>query len=168
MEGDHVRARIRCKLFLGLFVLTAPPVILADEAGAPLSLDSSSECSMTPREVVEQFAQMFYGEKNVRVAFEQWVHPDYVQHKPTLPDGREAVIEFLEEMLERFPDRTFTVHRIIASEDLVAVHYHSQATQEDRGFAVVDIFRVEGCRMVEHWDVVQAVPDESANDNTMF
>ena len=123
---------------------------------------------MSPREVVEQFVEVFYRQKNVRQAFEDWVHPGYIQHKPSLPDGREPVIEFLEGLLERFPERTFTIHRIIASEDLVAVHYHSQATREDRGVAVVDIFRVEGCRMVEHWDVVQPVPEESANDNTMF
>ena len=81
---------------------------------------------------------------------------------------KEERIEFLEKLMERLPDRTFTVHRIIASEDLVAVHYHSQASRDDPGFAIVDIFRVEGCRMVEHWDVVQAVPEQSANNNTMF
>ena len=86
----------------------------------------------------------------------------------TLPDGRDAVIHFLEKLLQRFPDRIFTIHRVIASDDLVAVHYHSQATPEDLGFAVVDIFRVEDCLMVEHWDVVQPVPEQSANDNTMF
>jgi predicted SnoaL-like aldol condensation-catalyzing enzyme len=123
---------------------------------------------MTAQEVVDQFIDLFYRKKEVRQAFESWVHPDYIQHKPTLPDGRDAVINFLEELLERYPARIFTIHRVIASDDLVAVHYHSQATPEDLGFAVVDIFRVEGCRMVEHWDVVQPVPEQSANDNTMF
>lgn len=123
---------------------------------------------MSAGEVVEQFIDLFYRKKDVRRAFETWVAPDYIQHKPTLPDGREAVVEFLEKLLERFPERSFTIHRVIASDDLVAVHYHSQATPEDRGFAVVDIFRVEDCQMVEHWDVVQPVPEQAANDNTMF
>ena len=123
---------------------------------------------MSAREVVDEFIDLFYVKKQVRPAFEAWVHPNYIQHKPTLPDGREAVIVFLEGLLERFPERKFTIHRVIASDDLVAVHYHSQATEDDLGFAVVDIFRVEDCRMVEHWDVVQRVPEESANDNTMF
>ena len=126
------------------------------------------ECAMSAREVVDEFIELFYRKKEVRLAFETWVHPDYIQHKPTLPDGREAVIEFLEALLGRFPERTFTIHRVISSDDLVAVHYHSQATPDDPGFAVVDIFRVEDCLMVEHWDVVQAVPEQSANDNTMF
>ena len=123
---------------------------------------------MSAREVVDQFIDLFYVKKEVRLAFESWVHSDYIQHKPSLPDGREAVIVFLEKLLKRFPDRTFTIHRVISSDDLVAVHYHSQATPEDLGFAVVDIFRVEGCRMAEHWDVVQSVPALSENDNTMF
>ncbi len=123
---------------------------------------------MSARDVVDQFIELFYVRKEVRRAFESWVHPDYIQHKPSLPDGREAVVVFLEGLLERFPERTFTIHRVISSEDLVAVHYHSQASEDDPGFAVVDIFRVEDCRMVEHWDVVQPVPEDSANDNTMF
>lgn len=123
---------------------------------------------MSPREVVDEFITLFYEQKNVRLAFESWVHPDYIQHKATLPDGREPVINFLESLMDRFPDRMFTSHRNIASEDLVAVHYHSQANPQDTGFAVIDIFRVENCKMVEHWDVVQPVPETSRNENTVF
>lgn len=123
---------------------------------------------MSALEVVNQFIDLFYRQKKVRQAFESWVHPDYIQHKANLPNGRGAAIKFLENLLERFPGRIFTIHRVIGSGDMVAVHYHSQATPRDLGFAVVDIFRVENCLMVEHWDVVQAVPEVSANDNTMF
>lgn len=151
-----------CSVAITFFAIPA----VASDTPNPASRDG--ECSMSAREVVDEFVDLFYRQKKVREAFESWVHPDYIQHKPTLPNGREPVIEFLEGLLIRFPERTFTVHRVIASEDLVAVHYHSQATPEDSGFAVVDIFRVEHCRMVEHWDVVQPVPAESANDNTMF
>ncbi len=123
---------------------------------------------MSAQEVVEQILDLLYVKKEVHLAFETWVHSDHIQHKATLPDGREAVITFLEKLLERFPDRIFTIHRIISSGDLVAVHCHSQANSEDPGYAVVDIFRVENCRMGEHWDIVQAVPIHSENDNSMF
>lgn len=156
---------LRAALQLAVTLLLTVPVV-ASESDSPAP--PPGECAMSPREVVEAFIDLFYEKKQVRDAFETWVAPTYIQHKPSLPDGREAVIDFLEELLDRHPDRTFTIHRVIASDDLVAVHYHSQATPDDLGFAVVDIFRVETCRMVEHWDVVQPVPAESANSNTMF
>lgn len=151
-----------------LVVIAAAAACLSGPALASDTPTSPSDCSISPREVVGEFIELFYEQKKVREAFETWVHADYIQHKPTLPDGREPVISFLEGLLERFPDRIFTIHRVIASDDLVAVHYHSQANPDDLGFAVVDIFRVENCRMVEHWDVVQPVPEHSENDNTMF
>ncbi|NND00182.1 MAG: SnoaL-like domain-containing protein [Gammaproteobacteria bacterium] len=156
---------------MNLLLCICATVVVSSSATAsekvPLN-HSEGECAMSARDVVDQFIDLFYRKKLVRQAFESWVHPDYIQHKSTLPDGREAVIVFLENLLERSPNRIFTIHRVIASDDLVAVHYHSQAKPEDRGFAVVDIFRVEDCRMVEHWDVVQPVPEQSANENTMF
>ncbi len=155
----------RVFLCLATVALIANPAWAEEERASTMSRE---ECTMSARDVVDQFIDLLYVKKQVRLAFETWVHPDYIQHKPTLPDGREAVIVFLERLIERFPERKFTIHRVISSNDLVAVHYHSQATPDDPGFAVVDIFRVENCRMVEHWDVVQRVPEESANDNTMF
>lgn len=146
-------------------MLLTIPALASDDPSSTLPED---ECTMSAREVVDEFIDLLYREKKVREAFESWVHPNYIQHKAILPDGRDAVINFLENLLERYPERIFTIHRVIASEDLVAVHYHTQATPDDLGLAIVDIFRVEDCRMVEHWDVVQAVPEQSANDNTMF
>jgi predicted SnoaL-like aldol condensation-catalyzing enzyme len=58
--------------------------------------------------------------------------------------------------------------RIIADGNLVAVHSHGKFAADDRGVAVVDILRVEGCKVMEHWDVVQPVPEKSANSNGMF
>jgi predicted SnoaL-like aldol condensation-catalyzing enzyme len=66
------------------------------------------------------------------------------------------------------PDIRYSIKRIIADGNLVAVHSHSRFATDDRGIAVVDILRVEGCKVVEHWDVVQPVPDKSANPNGMF
>lgn len=157
--------QLRCAACIFAITVFASTVWAEDKDSQPVG---RNDCTKSPREVVEEFSDLLFQQKKVRQAFERWVHPDYIQHKSTLPDGREAVIGFLENLLERFPDRTFTIHRMIASDDLVAVHYHSQASPDDLGFAVVDIFRVENCLLVEHWDVVQPVPENSANDNTMF
>ena len=59
-------------------------------------------------------------------------------------------------------------NRFIADGDLVAVHSHLRLSPETRGTAVVDIFRLENGKIVEHWDALQRVPESSANSNTMF
>ena len=156
--------------FITLLLITNMTV---SPALAEISADTNTEqavadCDLTSREVVENFTEMLFGQRQVRAAFETWVREDYIQHKPSIADGREPVIEFLEDLFDRFPGRIFTIHRFIDSNDLVAVHYHSQANIDDLGFAVVDIFRVENCLIAEHWDVVQPVPAESSNNNTMF
>src|SRR6056297_2563432 len=108
-------------------VPAAAAVLFTGCASQPQSsMLAETSCDLTPRQVVDEFATLFYEQKKVREAFETWVAADYIQHKPTLPDGREPVITVLEELLTRFPNRTFTIHRIIASDDLVAVHYHSE------------------------------------------
>lgn len=129
-------------------------------------------CKLTPKEVVTQFLHEFYIEKKVRSSFEKWVDPGYIQHNPYAQTGREAAIQFLTKFVEDNPGQRTQIHRIIADGNLVAAHSHGW--QEDgtpaqkRGFAVVDMFRVEGCKVMEHWDVISPVPETAANSNTMF
>ena len=125
-------------------------------------------CRLKPKEVVTRFMTTFYTEKKVREAFETWVVPNYIQHNPMAPNGRDAAITFLEPFFAKNPDINYSIKRIIADGNLVAVHSHGKFAPNDRGIAVVDILRVENCKVVEHWDVVQPVPEKSANDNTMF
>jgi len=99
---------------------------------------------------------------------ETWVDPGYIQHNPMAESGRDAAIGFLEPFLAQHPDANYSIKRIIADGSLVAVHSHGSFAPGDRGIAVVDILRVEGCKVVEHWDVVQPVPEKSANSNGMF
>lgn len=129
-------------------------------------------CKLTPKEVVSQFMDEFYIKKQVRSSFEKWVDPGYIQHNPFAATGRDAAIAFLEPFVANNPTQRTTIHRIIADGNIVAVHSHGWNESGDaaakRGFAVVDIFRVEGCKVMEHWDVLSAVPETSANTNTMF
>jgi predicted SnoaL-like aldol condensation-catalyzing enzyme len=125
-------------------------------------------CRLRPKQVVTRFMTRFYVDKKVREAFETWVDPGYVQHNPMAATGREAAINFLEPFFAQHPDIQYSIVRIIADGNLVAVHSHGKFAPDDRGVAVVDILRVEGCKVVEHWDVVQPVPEKSANSNGMF
>ena len=69
---------------------------------------------------------------------------------------------------EKFPNRSSEIKRVMAEGDLVVLHVHSKPSPEDRGSAIIDIFRVENGKIVEHWDVIQPIPEKAANTNTMF
>jgi predicted SnoaL-like aldol condensation-catalyzing enzyme len=94
--------------------------------------------------------------------------PYYRQHNPGAADGAEAYIAFMRWVRQAYPEFHVETKRIIAEGDYVVLHSHSKRSPDDRGLAVVDIFRLENGKIVEHWDVVQEVPEKSANDNTMF
>ncbi|MEM7501022.1 MAG: nuclear transport factor 2 family protein [Pseudomonadota bacterium] len=92
----------------------------------------------------------------------------YTQHSPHVPDGRDAVVEFFTQRIERFPESTIDIKRAVAKDDLVWIHLHSKRTRDSLGSAVIHIFRMEDGKFAEHWGVGQAVPEEAMHDNTMF
>jgi predicted SnoaL-like aldol condensation-catalyzing enzyme len=94
--------------------------------------------------------------------------PRYVQHNPGAANGPEGFKRLVGFLTEKFPNSRNEIKRVIAEGDLVVLHVHSKRSPDDRGRAIVDIFKVENGKIVEHWDVVQDVPEKSANDNTMF
>ena len=145
-----------------------PVVLLTATLTFAAALADADECRLTPKEVVTQFMTEFYLEKRVRQAFETWVEPGYIQHNPLAATGRDAAIAFLEPFFQGHPDAVYAIKRIIADGNLVAVHSHAKFAAGDRGLAVVDILRVEHCKIAEHWDVAQPVPEKSANSNGMF
>src|SRR5260221_10899814 len=94
--------------------------------------------------------------------------PRYVQHNPGAADGPEGFKKLVEFLKEKFPSSKSEIKRVIAEGDLVMLHVHSMREPGQRGRAIVDIFRVENGKIVEHWDVIQDIPEKAANDNTMF
>jgi predicted SnoaL-like aldol condensation-catalyzing enzyme len=128
----------------------------------------AERCKLKPKQVVTKFMTQFYIEKQARGAFETWVDPGYIQHNPMAETGRDAAIAFLEPFFVANPGVSYSIKRIIADGNLVAVHAHGKMSAEDRGFAVVDIVRVEGCKVVEHWDVIQEIQENPVNPNSMF
>lgn len=145
-----------------------PVILLAATLAFATALAHAHECRLKPKEVVTKFMTEFYLQKRVREAFESWVEPGYIQHNPLAATGRDAAIAFLEPFFKGHPDAVYSIKRIIADGNLVAVHSHAKFTADDRGLAVVDILRVEHCKIAEHWDVAQPVPEKFANTNGMF
>lgn len=93
---------------------------------------------------------------------------DFIQHNPGVPDGRQGFIDRLKPIFEKSPQRGSRFIRSAAQGDLVWVHVHSTEYPGDRGRAIMDIFRVKNGKIVEHWDVVQPIPENPKNNNGMF
>ena len=120
------------------------------------------------RAIVTDFIRLFYSEGRVREAFMTYVAPEYIQHNPIAADGRDAAIAALEPYFASQPNAIREVQRIIVDGNLAVVHLRARANAEDRGVAIVDILRLQDGKIVEHWDVIQAVPERSANPHPMF
>jgi predicted SnoaL-like aldol condensation-catalyzing enzyme len=121
-----------------------------------------------PKRIVLEFCRLCFVQKQPRIAFERYVAATLIQHNPGVPDGAEAAVASLEERLRQNPDLKFDIRRAIAEGDIVALHVLVRSDPEDRGRAVVDIFRVSDQRIVEHWDVVQPMPASAENPHPMF
>lgn len=92
----------------------------------------------------------------------------YVQHNPQAQDGPEAFIGFVHWLRGEFPQLQLDIKRVIAEGDLVVTHSHLMLAPGEPGRALADYFRLQDGKVVEHWDVIQDVPTESANNNGMF
>lgn len=101
-------------------------------------------------------------------AVDRFIAPGYIQHSPLAPPGREAFKAFLDQIRAETPEAVHDVKRALVDGDHVAVHYHVRRWPDDRGFAVIDIFRIENGLIAEHWDVLQDVVEGGPNPLSPF
>lgn len=94
--------------------------------------------------------------------------PRYVQHDPRIADGLEGFKAFLGRLKQEFPALRAEIKHVFADGDFVVAHVHGVRVPGQPGVAIVDIFRLEDGRIIEHWDVMQPVPEDAANQNGMF
>lgn len=94
--------------------------------------------------------------------------PTYTQHNARAPDGKEGFRQFIAAFKQRYPASHSRIVRVIAEGDLVVLHVHLVREPGTTGDAVMDIFRLADGKIVEHWDVIQQVPEKIPHENTMF
>jgi predicted SnoaL-like aldol condensation-catalyzing enzyme len=102
------------------------------------------------------------------LAVERYMGPRYIQHNPQANDGPDAFIAFVHDLRAANPQVRLDIKRIFAEDDFVITHANLVLKPGEPGLALADFFRLENGKVVEHWDVIQSVPDGGANRNGMF
>jgi predicted SnoaL-like aldol condensation-catalyzing enzyme len=120
------------------------------------------------RKTVIAFYDMMFNQCRPREAIEQFTGETYIQHNPHVGDGKEAFIAYFEKMAREYPGKHVEFIRTVAEGNLVVLHCR-QTWPGLPDYAGIDIFRLDDQgKVVEHWDVLQTVPDEMAHANGMF
>jgi predicted SnoaL-like aldol condensation-catalyzing enzyme len=119
------------------------------------------------KQLVVEFYNKALNDKDFAAA-SSYLGNRYTQHNPTAADGPEGLKGFIQFLRDKFPQSHSEIVQSFADGDYVILHVHSIRTPGTAGRAIIDIFKLEKGKVVEHWDAVQDIPASSANSNGMF
>ena len=119
------------------------------------------------KKVAQEFYDTIINKKDFEAA-RKYIGNRYKQHNPLVADGPEGLKAFIEFLKTNFPEARSEIKRTLADGDYVVLHVHSIRPPNMRGRAIIEIFRFEDGKIDEHWDVIQEIPESSANPNGMF
>lgn len=123
--------------------------------------------TLTNKEIATKFFLSIVNEKNFDSAA-NYIGDWYIEHDPQGHDGPSGLKEYINFLQNDFPLSHVEIKRTFVAGEYVVFHVHSKMNPADRGQAIIDIFRLEGGKVVEHWDVTQDIPEISKNGNGMF
>jgi predicted SnoaL-like aldol condensation-catalyzing enzyme len=152
---------------IGAMARIATLVAVALLLAASAALAAAGEREEANKKAVVEFYDKALNQKDFEAAA-PYFGSRYVQHNPNAPDGIDGFEAFLGFLREKFPQSRSEIKRVLADGDYVILHVHAVRTPGERGSAIVDVFKLENGKIVEHWDVVQPIPEKSANGNGMF
>jgi len=133
-----------------------------------LKLDSCQIAQQTEednKKLVAAMYQELFGDKNIQAA-DKYIIENYIQHNPLVADGRDALKTALSQWFKNAPKEKIDIQHIAADGDFVYIH--TRSIRDNKTLSVIDIFRIEGFKIAEHWDVIQEVPANAANAHPMF
>jgi predicted SnoaL-like aldol condensation-catalyzing enzyme len=119
------------------------------------------------KKAVVEFYEAGLNKKDFEAA-SRYFGPKYIQHNPGAQDGIEGFKAFLAFLRDKFPNSHSEIKKVFADGDYVILHVHAVREPGTRGRAIVDIFRLENGKIVEHWDVAQDIPEKMPHNNGMF
>jgi predicted SnoaL-like aldol condensation-catalyzing enzyme len=139
---------------------------------AMMVASASAHAQETPRlkdnkAIVVAFYNKALNDKDAEAAIAM-MGPTYTQHNARIADGKEGFRQFITAFKQKYPESHSRMVRVFADGDYVILHVHMVREPGTRGEAVMDIFRLDNGKVVEHWDVLQQIPDNIPHANTMF
>jgi predicted SnoaL-like aldol condensation-catalyzing enzyme len=126
------------------------------------------ELTQANKALVLKAYQELFGDHDLTALDRYWA-TNYIQHNPTMTDGRDSVRQLLEKLgITHWPKQKIEFRRVVAEGALVMIEVVQPKTEATPETAIVDMFRIENGRIAEHWDVIQAVPTDTVNKRPMY
>ncbi|HUI46417.1 MAG TPA: ester cyclase [Nitrospirota bacterium] len=122
---------------------------------------------MENKEIVLAFYEDAINRKDFGKA-SKYLGSRYIQHNQDAADGAEGLRNFISFLKDKYPKSHSEIKRVFIDGNFVILHVHAVRVPGTPGFAIVDIFRLKNGKIVEHWDVHEAIIDKPANQNGMF
>lgn len=167
MKRFFIASALVCT-FISVTAQANSPVQKASKNTQNTALMAQIQQAEHNKKLVTDFYNGVFQKHQVKAYADQYIGTEYIQHNPHVPNGKAPFVNYFSQYFKDHPQAKSVIKRAAADGDLVYLHVHSQQNPQDRGVAIVDIFRVKEGKIVEHWDVKQEIPAESTNQNTMF